>query len=106
MKAYIISTTYSTSLLYISIPVNPRSTKIWRRLEICSLCSASQQNCVIKPTFIASVGGGGGGGESRREITNNNKKTAVGISLASHAVVGGYYFPGDLVFYPGDREIS
>ena len=27
-------------LYFKSIPVNPRSTKIWRRLEICSICSA------------------------------------------------------------------
>ena len=57
-------------LLEDIIPVNPRSTKIWRRLEICSLCSASQQNRVIKPTRASVGGGGGGGGE---EPTRNNQ---------------------------------
>ena len=50
----------------------------------------------MKPTFRASVGGGGGGGRAYHK-----QPILINISQKNR----GWYFPGDLVLYPGDREI-
>ena len=57
----------------ILIPVNPRSTKIWRRLQICSLCSAvTAEPCHQAYIYLGlQWGGGGGGGTSPNSRIQN-----------------------------------
>ena len=44
-----------------NIPVNPRSTQIWRRLEIFRGTKQASEGRAIEAKFEASLGGGGGG---------------------------------------------
>ena len=45
------------------IPVNPRSTQIWRRLEIFRGAKQASEGRGIEAKFQASLGGGGEGGK-------------------------------------------
>ena len=48
-----------------SIPVNPQSTQIWRRLEIFSGTKQASEGRGIEAKFEASLGGRGGRGGER-----------------------------------------
>ena len=47
------------------IPVNPRSTQIWRHLEIFRGTKQASEGRGIEAKFEASLGGGGGKGGQR-----------------------------------------
>ena len=59
--------TNATSL-NIYIPVNPRSTQIWRRLEIFRGTKQASEGRGIEAKFEASLGGRGGGGRGAQFI--------------------------------------
>ena len=48
------------------IPVNPRSTQIWRRLEIFRGAKQASEGRGIEAKFQASLGAGGGGEEGAK----------------------------------------
>ena len=50
------------------IPVNPRSTQIWRRLEIFRGAKQASEGRGIEAKFQVSLGGGGGRGEKRGTV--------------------------------------